>query len=273
MGREIGILSLVGFVALTLHDQHGAVRSRQTTHEIEPIGERAMLHGGPPVGELAGLPIGSPQQDEDRLALHEQSVRTVVDVLPAEVPQIEPHRFPIVRQIQMSELHAVRGRHRGIESQSLQPPTHLSLADAAISENADFQLGVSRLPQSSIPVMRANRFNDILILVFPADFGGKIFKRTVVQTQRLKSIEQRNQWSEVFETFAPTEIERLKLQQTGQSGDVAQTEAITEIEPLKLRQASQPGHVAQTDALTEIDPLKLRQAVKPEHVAQTSALA
>ena len=106
--------------------------------------------------------------------MKEKRVRTVIDILAAEVPQIQAHRFGEALQVhrRFTKLDPVGGRDARIKSQVAQPAAELCLADPAVAEEENFQRRVSARAVSEIGLVGADFIQDVFQQIVAADFGG-----------------------------------------------------------------------------------------------------
>jgi hypothetical protein len=77
-----------------LYDQHGSICPGKGTEVIEPIGKRSVSQSNAAF-LVAGNPfqLRRPEQEKDGLPMKEERVRAVIDILSAEIPQIQPYGF------------------------------------------------------------------------------------------------------------------------------------------------------------------------------------
>jgi len=96
----------------------------------------------------------------------------VIDILAAEVPQIEAHRFGEALQVHggFTKLDPVGGRDLGIVFQATQPAAELCLADPTVAEEENLQRRVSARVISEISVVGADSIQDVFVQI--VDFRG-----------------------------------------------------------------------------------------------------
>ena len=104
--------------------------------------------------------------------MKEKRVRTVIDILAAEVPQIQAHRFGEALQVhrRFTKLDSVGGRDARIEFQVAQPAAELCLADPTVAEEENLQRRVSARVISEISVVGADSIQDVFVQI--VDFRG-----------------------------------------------------------------------------------------------------
>jgi hypothetical protein len=119
-----------------------------------------------------------PNEGENRVVAQEQSMRTVIDVLPTEVPEVQPHRFREAFQCHshFAELDPMSGRDVWVKWQIVQPAAKLRLADSPVAEKQDLDLRVDLLAGLKVLVVGADFMQDVLKAFLAADFRGQIIE-------------------------------------------------------------------------------------------------
>jgi len=80
-------------ITLGLDDQHRRFHTAEDAHIGQPVGERLVAKREAAMCmELLGLRLGGPHECENRAGLQEQRMRTMVNVLAAEIPYLQRHR-------------------------------------------------------------------------------------------------------------------------------------------------------------------------------------
>ena len=97
------MIAFIARIALALNDQHGSICSGKGAEVIEPVGKWSVTERECVflVGRLA-LQLRRPEHEKDGLSMKKERVRPVIDILAAEVPEIQPHRF---REVFQCESH------------------------------------------------------------------------------------------------------------------------------------------------------------------------
>ena len=91
--RQRRVALVLGAVTLGLDDEHRRPRPTEGAHVGQPVGERLVAKREAAMGvELLRLRLGRPHERENRTGLQEQRMRAVIDVLPAEIPDLQRHR-------------------------------------------------------------------------------------------------------------------------------------------------------------------------------------
>ena len=74
---------------------------------------------------------------------HEQRVRAVIDILPAEIPDLQPGHRPVSggRQGSAGHQHAMRRWHRLVVGLAAQSAAKLGLADPPVAEGQQLNIG------------------------------------------------------------------------------------------------------------------------------------
>ena len=105
----------------------------------------------PPSCLLSFLLLDS-KGEGNRLAVEKERVRTVIDVLAAEVPNVQAHRAFEVLKANVGcdevQLDTVGGRNLWIKVQVLEPARELRFTHAAVTQDEKLQFGVEGLPGS-----------------------------------------------------------------------------------------------------------------------------
>ena len=194
-------------IALALYDQHGSICPGKGAEVIEPVGKRAVTERECAflVGRLA-LQLRRPEQEKDGLSMKEERVRAVIDILSAEVPEIQAHRFREALQCHshFAKLDPVGGRDARVEWQIAQTATQLRLADPAVAEEQDLDLRVDPLAGLKVLVVGADFIQDVFERMLAADFRGR---SSSLQPNRLE-VFQRGQQG--FEWGKPANAERSR---------------------------------------------------------------
>ena len=100
------------------------------------------------------LRLVSPDEQEDGPSAHEEGVGAVIEVLSAEIPEMQAHLLAVPRRRwQQRRLHrnAVRAVRIGLEVLHSQSPADLSFADTSISEHQDLDVRDMFLALLQIP--------------------------------------------------------------------------------------------------------------------------
>ena len=130
-------------VALRLYDEHWAVGVAQVADIVHPVGQRTIAEPDANVLVRIGVvAVLGPEQQEHRARLNEQRMRAMVDVLTAEVPDMQP-RGPIAvrrRQGCCGHQNAVRRIPLRLKRLAAQSAAELRLPSAPIAD--DQQLDV-----------------------------------------------------------------------------------------------------------------------------------
>jgi hypothetical protein len=84
-------------------------------------------------------------------------MRTMVDVLPTEIPYLQSHRRIeyLLRERQGADLDAMGRWHRLIEALASQPPTDLRLADPPVAEDHELDVAYGYVVAGEIRKMCA----------------------------------------------------------------------------------------------------------------------
>ena len=142
-------------VAAGLHDQNRASGSAKLPDILDPIGQGLIAEGNTVEAVLVSiLGLENPDEHENRPAAQKQRVGTVIDILPSEIPDLQPQRRSVLRWFQG------RGRHqdsmgrgdRVIKRLMTQPAANLGLSDAAVAE--DHELDVAHFLASTRDVFQ-----------------------------------------------------------------------------------------------------------------------
>jgi hypothetical protein len=132
-------------VALALHDDHRAPLASESTHVIEPVGERLVAQGDAVlVVFVPVLKLRGPKDEEDGAAAQEERMSAVIDVLSAEVPPVDLKDLFLASgldsQLLPPNLNAVGGLDRLVEELASEAQAELGLPDAAIAEENNLNL-------------------------------------------------------------------------------------------------------------------------------------
>ena len=99
----------------------------------------------------------------------------MIDILAAEVPQIQAHRFlkAIQAHSRLPKLDSMGGRVARVEFQVAQPAAKLRFADPAVAEKQDLDFRVDPLSGLEVLVMGADFIQNVFV-PSAADFKGQI---------------------------------------------------------------------------------------------------
>ncbi len=156
-------------------------------HIIEPVGQRAVPHGDAALAERAALHFGVPEQEEHRALLQEEGVRAVIDVLPAEVPEVDPRRLlgAIDRKWEFFNLDAMCASDlRGVGGilAAFEAVAQVRLADAAVAEDEDLEFGVVFSATLKVRVVRILSMT-LWVALVSADFSRQVVEGCSIQVQ------------------------------------------------------------------------------------------
>ena len=118
-----------------MHDQYRTVRGAEVADIAQPVGQALIAEDQALIGGFVlVLGFGRPDQQEDRAGAQEQRVRAVIQVLAAEIPDVQPGGRRIAGvQFGGGDLDAVGGRCGVVIGFVAQPPANLGPADAAVA--------------------------------------------------------------------------------------------------------------------------------------------
>ena len=133
-------------------------------------------------------------------------------------------------------LHSVGAVNRSVEVQATQTPAQLGLADAAVAQQEQLELGVVNGSEFGVSEVSPHLVEDIFVLG-TAQCGIEVVKQAAIQRESGQVIQERSDGSERFELLAPTQVERGECRQAGQPGDVRKLLAPTQVERGECRQA------------------------------------
>ena len=119
---------------------------------LQPIGQRLVAVDLPGVAVVAALGVRRPDQDEHRAGTHEQGMGAVVEVLAAEVPEVQdgPGLIRGQRQRRRADADAVGGIRIRLEPLPAQPPAELGLADPPVAEHDHLHIAQRLRPGSQV---------------------------------------------------------------------------------------------------------------------------
>jgi hypothetical protein len=140
----------------------------------------------------------------------------VINILSAEVPKIQAHRFREAIQLhgRLPELDSVGGRDVGVEGQIAQTATKLCFTHTAVAEEQSLDLRVDSLATLKVLVVGAYFTQDVFARLFAADFRGQIIQLAAKKPEFF----QRGQG---FERSKPAKAETViqaELTERGESG-------------------------------------------------------
>lgn len=163
-------------VALVADDHNGRVRADQSADVVQPVSERTMVEVEAVFDDLTGLGFGRPQDEEDGVALQEEGVGAVINVLAAKVPDTQgDRRFAAFDgQGKLIDLDAVRGGNGGIEVQTAQAAARLSFAEAAVAENEQLAFDIVACPSLEVGEVRPNIVENIFVMRGTTKSNGEI---------------------------------------------------------------------------------------------------
>ena len=126
------------------------------------------------------LQLRRPEQEKDGLSVKEKRVRAVIDILSAEIPEIQVHRFRELDQLHghLSKLDAVGGRDVWVEWQIPQSTAKLCFTSPAVAKEQDLDLRVLPRARLKVFVMSTDFIQDVFVVGFAANFRGQVIKVT-----------------------------------------------------------------------------------------------
>ncbi len=210
---EVGQIGLgcgrdgIGIVELALDDQDGRLGAGHGAHKVQPVGQRTVAEDEPLVGDGdAGFHVGVPEDHVDRVLLQEQGVGAVVDVLSAEVPDVEVDGFfsersgkrststPWVLSIDSSKSRPHRRRRSWVlPTPPLPSRNSLSSASAAVwnSASAKWAWTLSRTFSFQLA----------------AQGWIEVVEGATVELEFRQMAQQRTDWRELFQLPAVAQVE------------------------------------------------------------------
>src|SRR6516162_11099812 len=158
--------AFIARIALALNDQHGSICSGEGAQIVKPIGKRSVPQSKAAfVVSFPLLQLRRPEDEKDGMCMKEKGVRAVIDILAAEVPQVEAHRFGEALRVKrrFTKLDPVGSRDAWIEFQVAQPTAKLRLAGAAVAEEENLQRRVPASAVSEISVVGADFIQNVFV--------------------------------------------------------------------------------------------------------------
>src|SRR5215467_9824976 len=115
-------------------------------------------------------------------------MRTMVDILPAEIPYLQRHRRIdyLRRERQGADLDAMGRWHRLIEALASQPPTDLRLADPPVAQDHELNVSHGYVVAGEISQMCSQPAQAVVAAVLRQDFGRHPRQACVVKDDLLQ---------------------------------------------------------------------------------------
>ena len=193
---------VLGSVALVLHNHDGAVRAAQVPDVFQPVGQRVVAEGDPTVFVLPRiLALGCPDQEEKRARAQEKRMSSMIEVLAAEVPEMQRHLpgrairpgfllaagAALLRvdvedgELRRGHANAVRGIGVRFEFLAPKATTDLRLANPPIPQHQHFHVRQRFCSPFEVAQVRPNAFQAACVRVRRQDLRGNVGDASVME--------------------------------------------------------------------------------------------